>query len=431
MIGGFEEPTEGRSTSATARSRRCRRTSGTSTPSSRATRSSRTSRCSRTSRSACAPQGCEGEHVAGQVDEILRLVGLEGMEKRKPRQLSGRPAAARRPRARARQQAARAAPRRAARRARPQAPQADAARAEGDPARHRHHVRPRHARPGRGDDDGRQIAVMNDGQIEQLGTPDRALRDARDGVRRGLPRRLEPALRDRQGADTRSARRRHRTCASRPMRSRAAPARSRSGSGPEKIELGAGAANSLDGKVVEQRLRRRRDPVHRRNDLRATHRLRAEASPGLNGAAPAERLTLGWSPESTFVVDSWRDPNDRRPDPTQLLQRAAAGGALAHGAGRARCVRRQLEAAAATSGASKLAKTLRFSNWTLYIDIDEKTKTHPSLDRVQEEVRRQGRLHGGHQRQRHVLREDPGPALTRPVDRPRHHRADRQHRYRR
>ena len=43
-----------------------------------------------------------------------------------------------------------AAARRAARRARPQAPRADAGRAEADPARARHHLHLRHARPGGG-----------------------------------------------------------------------------------------------------------------------------------------------------------------------------------------------------------------------------------------------------------------------------------------
>jgi ABC-type Fe3+/spermidine/putrescine transport system ATPase subunit len=42
MIGGFEEPTAGRSSSATRTWSACLRTSATSTPSSRATRSSRT-----------------------------------------------------------------------------------------------------------------------------------------------------------------------------------------------------------------------------------------------------------------------------------------------------------------------------------------------------------------------------------------------------
>ena len=55
--------------------------------------------------------------------------------------------------------------------------------------------------------------------------------------------------------------------------------------------------------------------------------------------------------------------------------------------------------AAATTVAPKLAKTLHFSNWTLYIDT-RRGNTHPSLDAVPEEVRRPRRLHRGHQRQR-------------------------------
>jgi spermidine/putrescine transport system substrate-binding protein len=65
----------------------------------------------------------------------------------------------------------------------------------------------------------------------------------------------------------------------------------------------------------------------------------------------------------------------------QLLERAAAGGA-------ALTVPSLLAACGGSSSKSassshKLAKTLRFSNWTLYIDIDEKTKKHPSLDQFQ------------------------------------------------
>jgi spermidine/putrescine transport system substrate-binding protein len=64
----------------------------------------------------------------------------------------------------------------------------------------------------------------------------------------------------------------------------------------------------------------------------------------------------------------------------QLLQRAAAGGAALTIPG--------LLAACGGGGSSsssskKLADTLRFSNWTLYIDVDEKTKRHPTLDQFQ------------------------------------------------
>ena len=38
------------------------------------------------------------------------------------------------------------------------------------------------------------------------------------------------------------------------------------------------------------------------------------------------------------------------------------------------------EAGGTTTAAKELAGTLRFSNWTLYIDRDEKTKKSPTLD---------------------------------------------------
>jgi spermidine/putrescine transport system substrate-binding protein len=45
------------------------------------------------------------------------------------------------------------------------------------------------------------------------------------------------------------------------------------------------------------------------------------------------------------------------------------------------------ETAATTQAAQKqLAKTLRFSNWTLYIDIDEKTKKRPTLEQFQQKT---------------------------------------------
>jgi spermidine/putrescine transport system substrate-binding protein len=67
----------------------------------------------------------------------------------------------------------------------------------------------------------------------------------------------------------------------------------------------------------------------------------------------------------------------------QLLERAAAGGAVLTVPGLlAACGGDEGDEQAATNENrdTTLAKTLRFSNWTLYIDIDEKTKRHPSLD---------------------------------------------------
>jgi spermidine/putrescine transport system substrate-binding protein len=68
----------------------------------------------------------------------------------------------------------------------------------------------------------------------------------------------------------------------------------------------------------------------------------------------------------------------------ELLERAAAGGAaLTLPAFLAACGGSSSKSA---SSSHKLAKTLRFSNWTLYIDVDEKTKKHPTLDQFQKKV---------------------------------------------
>jgi spermidine/putrescine transport system substrate-binding protein len=57
-----------------------------------------------------------------------------------------------------------------------------------------------------------------------------------------------------------------------------------------------------------------------------------------------------------------------------LLRRALAGGAALSIPGLLPSLAR------AAGGASSAGKTLVFSNWPLYIDVDEKTKRHPSLD---------------------------------------------------
>jgi spermidine/putrescine transport system substrate-binding protein len=66
----------------------------------------------------------------------------------------------------------------------------------------------------------------------------------------------------------------------------------------------------------------------------------------------------------------------------QLLERAALGGAAITVPGLlAACGGSSTKAGgAASTGQQKLASTLHFSNWTLYIDVNNKTKAHPSLD---------------------------------------------------
>ena len=139
----------------------------------------------------------QGGRRKARVAEMLELVGLDrATSSGKPTAALRRPAAARRARPRARQPPARAAARRAARRTRPQAAQADAARAEARSSTtfgitFVHVTHDQEEAMTMAD----TIAVMNGGRIEQLGTPSELYERPRDGVRRRLPRRLEPALR--------------------------------------------------------------------------------------------------------------------------------------------------------------------------------------------------------------------------------------------
>jgi spermidine/putrescine transport system substrate-binding protein len=68
----------------------------------------------------------------------------------------------------------------------------------------------------------------------------------------------------------------------------------------------------------------------------------------------------------------------------QLLERAAVGGAaISFPSILAACGGSSSKSSSGTSN-QKLAKTLHFSNWTLYIDTNDKTHRHPSLDEFQQ-----------------------------------------------
>jgi spermidine/putrescine transport system substrate-binding protein len=72
----------------------------------------------------------------------------------------------------------------------------------------------------------------------------------------------------------------------------------------------------------------------------------------------------------------------------ELLQRGAAGSALLTVPGLLAACGGSSSKSSSGSGSSdhKLAKTLNFSNWTLYIDVNEKTKSHPSLDQFRKKT---------------------------------------------
>ena len=71
----------------------------------------------------------------------------------------------------------------------------------------------------------------------------------------------------------------------------------------------------------------------------------------------------------------------------ELLERAALGGAALTLPGfLAACGGGGDETATTTQAAKELADRLRFSNWQLYIDIDEKTKKRPTLEQFTEQT---------------------------------------------
>jgi spermidine/putrescine transport system substrate-binding protein len=72
----------------------------------------------------------------------------------------------------------------------------------------------------------------------------------------------------------------------------------------------------------------------------------------------------------------------------QLLQRAAIGGAAITVPGiLAACGSSGTKASGGTTSVEqKLASTLHFSNWTLYMDVNKKTKAFPSLDAFQKKT---------------------------------------------
>src|SRR5690348_17388212 len=73
----------------------------------------------------------------------------------------------------------------------------------------------------------------------------------------------------------------------------------------------------------------------------------------------------------------------------ELLRRGLGGGALLTVPGLlAACggSSGSKSSGSTTSGKQQLAKTLHFSNWTLYIDVNNKTKSHPSLQEFQQKT---------------------------------------------
>ena len=252
-------------------------------------------------------KGVRGDMLRGRVEEMLKIVGLAGMGKRKPRQLSG-----------GQQQ------RVALARALVNKPQVllldeplgaldlklrKQMQLELKAIQHDVGITFIHVTHDQEEamTMADQIAVMNSGRIEQLGTPTELYETPATAYVAGFLGVSNLIAGTVTGSD--SVRLHNGT----DVRVPAAVLGGRTGPvavgiRPEKIELGNGQPNSLAGEVVEQAYVGVATQYIVDTDAGRLTVYRQNASPGLNGAAPGERLTLSWSPDSTFVVDSMEAP---------------------------------------------------------------------------------------------------------------------------
>jgi spermidine/putrescine transport system ATP-binding protein len=248
-------------------------------------------------------RGMRGGTVTGQVNEILRLVGLEGMEKRKPRQLSGgqqqRVAVARalvnKPKVLLLDEPLGALDLKLRKQM-----QLELKGIQHDVAITFVHVTHDQEEAMTMAD---RIAVMNHGHIEQLGTPTELYETPSTAFVAGFLGVSNLIQGTVSGSDT------VRLHSGPEVRVRPDALAGRTGEvavgiRPEKIELGQGQPNSLEGTVVEQAYVGVSTQYIVETGCGRLTVYRQNASPGLNGAAAGQRLTLSWSPESTFVVDS-------------------------------------------------------------------------------------------------------------------------------
>jgi len=248
-------------------------------------------------------QGIRGGTLTGQVNEILRLVGLEGLGKRKPRQLSGgqqqRVALARalvnKPKVLLLDEPLGALDLKLRKQM-----QLELKGIQHDVGITFIHVTHDQEEAMTMAD---QIAVMNRGRIEQLGTPTELYETPATAYVAGFLGASNLIAGTVSGSDT------VRLHGGPEVRVRPRALAGRTGEvavgiRPEKIELGGEQENTLDGTIVEQAYVGVATQYIVDTECGQMTVYRQNASPGLNGAAPGQRLILSWSPESTFVVDS-------------------------------------------------------------------------------------------------------------------------------
>ena len=290
--------------------------------------------------------------------------------------------------------------------------------------RGRHHVRPRHARPGGGDDDGRHDRGHERRQDRAARPAGGALRAAGDGVRRrasSAPRTCCPA---RSRARTRSA--------STTARSSVRPSNGRSGKvaagvRPEKITIGAGGgANELPGTVAETAYIGVATQVVVRTAAGTVQVFAQNMDAGGRVPAPGHecRTELGAGVDVRRRPGRLGERGGGRMNPRltrhELLRRGAAGGAL---------LAFPSLLAACGGGGGGGERRRRAEGRPQLLELAALHRHRRSRRRSRQftsKTRHQGQLLRGHQRQRRVLREGPGAALAGPGHRPRHLRLHRQ-----
>jgi spermidine/putrescine transport system ATP-binding protein len=148
-----------------------------------------------------------------------------------------------------------------------------------------------------------RIAVMNHGRIEQLGTPTELYETPATAYVAGFLGVSNLIAGTVSGSDTVRLERGPEVRVPRDALT-GRSGRVAVGIRPEKIELGAGHPNALEGTIVEQAYVGVATQYVVDTECGRLMVYRQNASPALNGAAPGQKLTLSWSPDSSFVVDS-------------------------------------------------------------------------------------------------------------------------------
>jgi spermidine/putrescine transport system ATP-binding protein len=248
-------------------------------------------------------KGVRGETVRKRAEEMLKIVGLEGLGRRKPRQLSG-----------GQQQ------RVALARALVNKPQVllldeplgaldlklrKQMQLELKAIQHDVGITFIHVTHDQEEamTMADKIAVMNQGRIEQLGTPTELYESPATAYVAGFLGVSNLIHGTVSGSDS------VRLDRGPEVRVPASVLNGRTGQvavgiRPEKIELGNGQPNALEGTIVEQAYVGVATQYIVETECGRLTVYRQNASPGLNGASPGDRTTLSWSPDSTFVVDS-------------------------------------------------------------------------------------------------------------------------------